>query len=63
MKKLSYYGMITQSIKRKCLKQQILKIAPWHIIDANKKSTARLQAISHILEKIPYQNPKNKRVS
>ncbi len=30
------------------------KIAPWVIIDANKKSNARLKAISHIIERIPY---------
>ncbi len=29
--------------------------APWNIIDANKKSTARLEAISHILKSIPYK--------
>ncbi|MBR9920280.1 MAG: polyphosphate kinase 2 [Bacteroidetes bacterium] len=29
--------------------------APWKIIDANKKSTARIQAISHILDVIPYE--------
>ncbi|MGK0389572.1 MAG: polyphosphate kinase 2 (PPK2 family), partial [Maribacter sp.] len=27
---------------------------PWTIIDANKKSSARLNAIAHILESIPY---------
>tara|TARA_B100000497_G_C7651268_1_gene391861 strand:- start:275 stop:1039 length:765 start_codon:yes stop_codon:yes gene_type:complete len=30
-------------------------IAPWRIIDANKKSEARLEAIDHILETLPYQ--------
>lgn len=29
--------------------------SPWVIIDANKKSTARLGAIKHILEVIPYE--------
>jgi polyphosphate kinase 2 len=29
--------------------------APWTIIDANKKSEARLTVIKHILETIPYQ--------
>ena len=29
-------------------------IAPWNIIDANKKSNARLKSISHIMEVIPY---------
>ena len=31
------------------------KIAPWVIIDANKKSSARLKAIEHILDTIPYK--------
>jgi len=31
------------------------KESPWVIIDANKKSTARLGAIRHILEVIPYK--------
>ena len=31
------------------------QIAPWVIIDANKKSSARLEAISTILSEIPYQ--------
>ena len=30
-------------------------IAPWRIINANKKSEARLEAIDHILETLPYQ--------
>lgn len=29
--------------------------SPWKIIDANEKSNARLQAISHILSVIPYE--------
>ena len=29
--------------------------APWTIIDANKKSLARLEAITHILKSIPYE--------
>ncbi len=29
--------------------------APWVIIDANKKSTARMEAITHILKTIPYK--------
>jgi len=28
--------------------------APWIIIDANQKSQARLNAVNHVLEKIPY---------
>ncbi len=31
------------------------ELAPWNIIDANKKSTARLQTIEHILKTIPYK--------
>ncbi len=30
------------------------QIAPWVIIDADKKSPARLEAICHVLETIPY---------
>jgi polyphosphate kinase 2 len=28
--------------------------APWRIVDANQKSQARLEAVTHVLEKIPY---------
>lgn len=31
------------------------EIAPWLIIHANKKSSARLKAVSHLLEVIPYK--------
>lgn len=31
------------------------ELAPWKIIDANKKSVARIIAISHILETIPFK--------
>lgn len=31
------------------------KAAPWVIIDANKKTTARIEAIEHILKVIPYK--------
>lgn len=31
------------------------ELSPWLIIDANKKTEARLEAISHILDKIPYK--------
>ena len=41
--------------KSKMYKKTNTKIAPWTIIDANKKSNARLKAISHILESIPYK--------
>lgn len=30
--------------------------APWKIIDANKKSSARLEALSHVLKEIPYED-------
>lgn len=36
-------------------------LAPWVIIKANKKTTARIEAIEHILATIPYK-PKNKRI-
>jgi polyphosphate kinase 2 len=29
--------------------------APWKVIDANRKSYARMEAINHILQEIPYQ--------
>ena len=41
--------------KQKMFEATNTKLAPWHIIDANKKTKARLEAIAHILEKIPYQ--------
>ncbi len=31
--------------------------APWTIIDANKKSIARMEAVKHILNVIPYESP------
>ena len=31
------------------------ELAPWEIIDANKKTSARITAISHILETIPFK--------
>ncbi|MFV0232565.1 polyphosphate kinase 2 [Empedobacter falsenii] len=37
------------------------KIAPWKIIDANKKYKARVEAMEYILSKIPYDD-KNKRI-
>ncbi len=36
------------------------KLVPWVIIDANKKSPARLQAMSHILKTIPYKGKNSK---
>jgi polyphosphate kinase 2 (PPK2 family) len=41
--------------KKKMIKVTNPKHAPWTIIDANQKSKARLSAITHILENIPYQ--------
>lgn len=41
--------------KTKMFAETNTETAPWTIIDANKKSTARLEAISHILKSIPYQ--------
>lgn len=43
------------SYKKKMFEVTNTKIAPWTIIDANKKSSARLKAITHILESIPYK--------
>ncbi|MBZ0327754.1 MAG: polyphosphate kinase 2 [Altibacter sp.] len=37
------------------------EIAPWTIIKADKKTTARIEAIEHILARIPYK-PKNRKV-
>ncbi|PWN06070.1 polyphosphate kinase 2 [Rhodohalobacter mucosus] len=31
------------------------ELSPWIIIDANRKTTARLKAIQHILDEIPYK--------
>ena len=36
-----------------------LEITPWIIIDANKKNDARLNAIKHVLNVIPYTKPRN----
>lgn len=41
--------------KKKMFAATNTKIAPWTIIDANKKPEARLEAISHILKVIPYK--------
>lgn len=40
--------------KEKMFKHTDTEYAPWVIINANKKSNARLKAINHILETIPY---------
>jgi len=33
-----------------------IKQAPWYVVDADEKRRARLNCISHILEKIPYED-------
>ncbi len=41
--------------KKKMFEATNTKVAPWLIIDANKKAPARLEAINHILDVIPYK--------
>jgi len=41
--------------KKKMFKKTDTKVAPWVIINANQKEKARIEAIEHILETIPYQ--------
>lgn len=41
--------------KEKMFEHTNTEYAPWVVINANKKSNARLKAINHILETIPYQ--------
>ena len=41
--------------KQKMFQVTDTKNAPWKIIDANTKANARLNAITHILEALPYQ--------
>lgn len=41
--------------KKKMFQLSNTKLAPWTIIDANKKSIARLKSIEHILKSIPYK--------
>lgn len=43
------------SYKIKMFAKTNTPIAPWHIIDANKKSSARLEAITHVLKNIPFK--------
>lgn len=43
------------SFKKKMFEVTNTKIAPWTIIDANKKPYARIKAITHILGAIPYK--------
>lgn len=47
--------------KKKMFKKTNTKIAPWIVIRANRKTKARVDAIEHILEIIPY-NPKDETV-
>ncbi|MBE9490284.1 MAG: polyphosphate kinase 2 [Bacteroidetes bacterium] len=49
------------SYKKKMFKKTNTKIAPWIVIRANKKTKARIDAIEHILDVIPYK-PKNEMV-
>jgi polyphosphate kinase 2 len=41
--------------KEKMFEATNTEVAPWVVIDANKKSSARLEAINHILAVIPYK--------
>lgn len=43
------------SYKRKMFEVTTTEHAPWKIIEANKKSSARLEAIQYILDTIPYK--------
>ena len=40
--------------KKKMFHETNTSLAPWHIIDANKKMPARIKAIKIILERLPY---------
>jgi len=42
--------------KTKMFEKTNTEIAPWHIIKANKKSSARLESIQKVLEIIPYKS-------
>lgn len=46
---------INTNYKETMFKTTNTAIAPWIVINANQKSDARLEAISHILETIPYE--------
>jgi polyphosphate kinase 2 len=41
--------------KEKMFQVTDTEISPWFIIDANKKSAARMEAIKHVLKRLPYQ--------
>ena len=47
--------------KKKMFKKTNTKIAPWVVIKANKKTKARVEAIEHILDTIPYK-PKDQTI-
>ena len=47
--------------KKEMFKKTNSELAPWVIIKANKKTKARIEAIEHILDVIPY-DPKDQRV-
>ena len=44
------------SYKAKMFEQTNTEIAPWYIIDANRKSRARVESIEKLLDLIPYNN-------
>jgi len=44
------------------LKETDTKVAPWYIVRSDDKRRARLNIISHILDRIPHQKVKRKRV-
>lgn len=46
---------INTDYKETMFKTTDTTVAPWIVINANQKSHARLEAISHILETIPYE--------
>ncbi|MFN3195564.1 MAG: polyphosphate kinase 2 [Chlorobiota bacterium] len=41
--------------KQKMFEETNTELSPWNIINANKKTDARLEAVNHILNKIPYK--------
>lgn len=43
------------SYKKAMFEKTDTEISPWVIINANKKSSARLEAINHVLKTIPYK--------
>ncbi|WP_018676793.1 polyphosphate kinase 2 [Riemerella columbina] len=47
--------------KEKMFKVSDTDVAPWKILDANRKSEARIKALEYILESIPYE-PKNEKL-